>query len=808
MRISRFLWRSLLLLALVGLLAAGGIAGALWIGDRVFGPELPDASQIQSVELQVPLRIYSADGVLIGEFGAERRAPLRYEDLPPKLIQAFLAAEDDRFFEHPGVDWQGLLRAAWSLVTTGRKSQGGSTITMQLARNLFLSSEQTFTRKFKEILLALRIERELDKRQILTTYLNKIYLGNRAYGVGAAAQVYFGKPVEALSLSEIAILAGLPKAPSRDNPAASVQRAKQRRNYVLRRMRELGYISELEYEAALAEPVRAGVQNTSLSVEAQYVAEMARAELFERFGEQIYTRGLIAHTTLDSEHQRAAVAALRAALTAYDERHGYRGPEARVALAPQPAGDAADAPDPTLEALDERPEIPGTVVAAVTAVVDDDQGRPRLRVLTRERESVLLPADFADWAKLAPDQLPRPGDVIRLRRTAQGLRLTQIPEVQGAFVSLDPGTGAVRALVGGYDFFLSKFNRVTQARRQPGSGFKPFVYAAALDAGFTPASVILDAPVVFDDPALEATWRPQNYTGRIYGPTRLREALVHSRNLVSIRLLQAIGIDRARDYVSRFGFPRERLPRDLSLALGSPVFAPLEIARGYAVLANTGYLVEPWILSRVETVDGELLHAARPARVCPNCERRRRELVARGAPEQAAEADDEPLAPRVIDERIAYLVNDMLGDVVVRGTGARARELGRSDLHGKTGTTNDETDAWFCGYTPSLVAVAWVGFDQPQPLGRGEAGGVTALPMWMDYMRVVLDGVPEQQYARPPGLVTVRIDPATGKLAPAGSPGAIFEIVQAEHVPEPAGPLGNGVPAEDGGEALGSEDIF
>ncbi len=819
MKILRFLLRSAVVLSIVGALGAGAVFAAYLAGQWLYGPELPSTEEIQSLELQVPLRIFTRDGRLIGEFGAERRAPLRYDELPRPLIQAFLAAEDDRFFEHPGVDYQGLLRAAWSLVTSGRISQGGSTITMQLARNVYLSNEQTFTRKFKEILLALRMEDELSKEQILETYLNKIFLGNRAYGVGAAAQVYFGKTVDELSLSEMAILAGLPKAPSRDNPAVSPQRAKQRRNYVLRRMHELGAIDDQAYEVALAAPVLPAVQNLNVEVEAQYVAEMVRAELFERYGESLYTRGYTVYTTLDSRRQQAAVDALRAALIAYDERHGYRGPEGHIDLAAAmaaPVDEAATAADAELSVLDERPQVPGTVTAVVI-----EHGAEGTQVLTRDREVLKLGPDFAAWAGLDGEHTLRPGDVIRLRRTTDGYRLTQIPEVQGAFVSIDPNNGAVQALVGGFDFFLGKFNRAVQARRQPGSGFKPFLYAAALAYGFTPASVILDAPVVFDDPALEDTWRPQNYSGKFYGPTRLREALVHSRNLVSIRLLQAIGIDYARQYISRFGFPLQRMPRDLSLALGSPTFTPMELARGYAVLANNGFLIEPFLIDEVRDAYGETLFKAKPAIACADCEAQRRAAAEAaaiaaldaGAGAEAARAEgadtggEPPLAPRVVDPRVVYLMNDMLSDVVSRGTGARARVLGRSDLHGKTGTTNDETDAWFYGFTPRLVGVAWVGFDQPTPMGRGEVGGTTALPMWIDYMRVALSGVEEVQYPRPPGLVNVRINPVNGKLASAGSPGARFEIVQQEHIPEPDDSAPRD-PYRDEREAADVEDIF
>lgn len=821
MNLSRFALRSFVLLiglGIVGLLmAAGGFYAVKWM----YTPELPPVEEIRELPLQVPLRIYTADGQLIGEFGAERRAPLNYEDIPTRLIQAFLAAEDDRYFEHPGVDYQGLLRAAWQLALTGRKSQGGSTITMQLARNFFLSNERTYTRKIKEILLALEMEEQLSKEQILETYLNKIYLGNRAYGVGAAAQVYFAKPVAELSLSEMAILAGLPKAPSRDNPANSTQRARNRRNYVLRRMHELGHINDLELELARAEPVKPAKQNTNVAVEAQYLAEMVRGQLYEQYGEELYTAGYEVITTLQSVRQQAAVKGLRQALIDYDERHGYRGPETTIQnpdliaeqeIASKPSASDEDVEEvpSVLEQLDALPQISGMPVAVVS-----DSSLEQITALTRAHGLITLPASAFEWAKFTAEQLPQRGQVIRLLQTDEGFRLSQLPEVQGAFVSLDPHDGSIQALAGGFDYFLGKFNRVTQARRQPGSGFKPFLYSAALAYGFTPASVILDAPVVFDDPTLEDTWRPQNYSGKFYGPTRLREALVHSRNLVSIRLLQAVGIDYARRTVSQFGFPIGRMPRDLSLALGSPTFTPLEMAKAYAVLANGGYDVQPYFIQEIRTAFGEVLFAAEPVIACQSCEEERLAQAAASVASEDAPADDEAtdseplpeLAPRVADPRVVYLMNDILRDVTTRGTAAKARQLGRSDLHGKTGTTNDETDAWFYGFTPDLVGVAWVGFDQPTPLGRGEVGGRAALPMWLDYMKVALKGMPQTSYPRPPGLVNVRINPENGKLAAAGSPSAIFELVQSEHIPEPddTGPVN---PYEPDGEGAGLEDIF
>ena len=759
------------------------VAGlAVWGVISYLSADLPSVASLRELQLSVPLRVLSRDGKLIGEFGAERRALLRYEELPPKLVQAFLASEDDRFFEHPGVDWQGLMRAAFKLASSGERAQGGSTITMQLARNVFLSSERTFTRKFKEILLSLQIERELTKPQILELYLNKIYLGERAYGVGAAALVYFGRDVQSLSLAQMAVIAGLPKAPSRDNPAVSPERAQERRDYVLRRMRQLGMISDLEYEAARAEAVTVQPYRANVEVDAHYVAEMVRAQLFDEFDETLYSKGLTVITTIDSAMQVSANQALRNALLDYDRRHGWRGPEGQLDPAMLQAGGEGQ----VRKALEQRPPIAGLVAAAVVAF-----GPEQLQVLTRD-QLITLDAKAFEWAGLSAKKSLAPGDLVRLSRVGEGWRLAQIPRAQAAFVAMHPQDGAIRALVGGFDYFQGKFNRVTQARRQAGSGFKPFLYSAGLAYGFTPASVLLDAPVVFDDPALESSWRPENYGGDLKGPMRLREALVESRNLVSIRLLQSVGLNFAREYVGRFGLPAERLPADLTIALGSSVFTPLELARGYSTIANGGFVVDPWFIDEVRDGAGTVLFKAKPKRACAECVEQRLQAAA-GVESAEAEAevalpplpDAEELAPRAIEPEVAWLITDMMHDVTVRGTAAKLNELGRNDLAGKTGTTNDETDAWFNGFQKDLVGIAWVGFDQPTPLGRGEVGGRAALPIWMDFMRQALKGVPQATLPRPPGLVNVRINPANGRLAAAGDPNAIFETVQQSRIPEP-----------------------
>jgi len=765
-------------LGVVGLLAAVGVFAYLM-------PRLPSIERLQDVQLQVPLRVYTRDQRLIGEFGEKRRVPLTLEQIPRTMIEATIAAEDEHFYRHPGVDIEGLARAVWHLVRTGEKGPGGSTITMQVARNFFLGREKTYIRKLNEILLALKIERELSKERILELYFNKIFLGQRAYGVGAAAEVYYGRPLERLELHEIAMIAGLPKAPSRFNPVVDPERALTRRNYVLGRMRDLGFIDEAQHQAALAAPVTARYHGLSPEVHAPYVAEMARAFVEERFGEQAYTEGFRVYTTVDGRLQELANRAAREALVEYSERHGYRGPEAQVAEPPA---------DP--EGLDEvlaRFQTLGGLRPALVVEVGDKE----LTAYARELGRVRIGWDGLAWAReyLSPDRrgaapenaadVAAAGDVIRIREGEDGWRLTQVPVVEGALVSLDPSSGAIRALVGGFDYDRSKFNRAVQAERQPGSAFKPFVYSAALERGFTAASFINDAPVVFDDPSLEAAWRPENYSGKFFGPTRLREALYKSRNLVSIRLLRAVGIEFAVDYLQRFGLEHQRLPRNLSLALGSGTVTPLELARGYAVFANGGFRVDPYFIERVVESDGTMALEAKPALAC-ECDGR---PAARAAAEPSGADAGAPApppfraAPRVLTAQNAWLMNSLLRDVVRRGTGRRAMQLGRGDLAGKTGTTNDQRDAWFSGFNPSLVSTAWVGFDQINPLGRRETGARAALPMWMKFMGGALEGRPERLLEQPEGLVTVRIDPETGALAGAGDPDAIFETFRADQVP-------------------------
>jgi penicillin-binding protein 1A len=767
-----------------------GIAGAflglvaLGVAYYYIEPELPDIDNLKDVQLQVPLKVFSKDGGLIAEFGEKRRTPLEYEEIPEPMIQAFLSAEDANFFRHPGVDYRGLLRAGVQLALTGEKKQGGSTITMQVARNFYLSRKKTYTRKLSEIFLALRIEEELSKPEILELYLNKIYLGHRSYGVGAAAKVYYGKNVDELTLAQTAMIAGLPKAPSRFNPLANPPRAVERRNYVLDRMLQEGYIDQAQHDAASAEPITASRYAPDIQVEAPYIAEMVRAEMVERFDQEAYTGGYLVYTTVTAEEQSAANDAVRSALDAYSERHGYHGPEAR--LEPLPAEqEALDA------ALDDRALVGRLRPAIVTAVEEKSA-----QVYLGDGETATIAWEEMKWARpyINPDsrgpapkqatEILQPGDVVRLRSRAtkdKGTvwRLAQVPRAAGALIALAPQDGAVRALVGGYDFYYSKFNRVTQAERQPGSGFKAFIYSAALENGFTPASLINDAPVVFEDPSLEGAWRPENYSGKFFGPTRLRYALTKSRNLVSIRLLRSMGVEAALEHIARFGFDPDKLPHNLSLALGSANVTPLQMASAYAVLANGGFRVEPYFIERIEHGADEVVFEAEPLTVCADC------------PEPAeGEAPDPQRAPRVLDARNRFLMYSMMQDVIREGTATRARELGRKDLAGKTGTTNDQRDAWFNGFNQHLVANAWIGFDDNSKLGRGEVGGRAALPAWMDFMRVALKGVPDIQPTMPPEIDMVRIDPRTGALAAAGAEDAIFELFRSEDVPKDSGSAG------------------
>jgi len=780
-------------------------SGILWLCGGLYlylSPELPPVEALRDIKLQTPMSVYTKDGKLIGQFGEKKRNPLIYNDIPPLFIKALLAAEDDGFYQHHGIDFSGLLRAVTELLITGEKGSGGSTLTMQVARNYFLSKEKTFTRKFNEILLALEIERHLSKQEILTLYVNRVFLGHRAYGFEAAAQVYYGNHIEDLSLAQLAMMAGLPKAPSRYNPISNPERALIRRNWILGRMLNLGYISNDQHLQALEEAVSAEHFGAKLSFNAPYIAEMVRKEMLDRYGLDAYNDGYKVYTTVPSELQISAQAAVINGLNTYDIRHGYRGPE--LQLLPEAGPDERPLEELWLTTLSNTPIIAGKVPAIVNQTSEN-----QVQILLASGEMAILnwldirhltrPYITADTLGPAPenaDEVFSIGDLIRVTKAADGqYTLSQLPEAQAALVALNPDNGAILSLVGGLGFEQSKFNRATQAARQPGSNFKPFIYSAALAHGYTAASVINDAPVVFNDKALENTWRPENDGGRFYGPTRLRWALTKSRNLVSIRLLQGLGIRKAIDYVERFGFDKKLLAADLSLALGTHALTPLELVTAYASLANGGYRVEPFLIERIEDNDGNTVYSAAPATVCRQCKQIDEALDANTF---AAIGDEElsmedilseekaqvlPEAEQIMDERVAYIIDSILKDVIQKGTGRKAKVLKRSDIAGKTGTTNGPTDAWFSGYNKDIAVSSWLGFDQNNLLGRKEYGGSAALPIWIDYMRTALKDSPDLPRPTPRGIVTTRIDPDTGLLARPGQRNAIFEVFRSEYAP-------------------------
>jgi len=774
------------LVGLIALIAFANVCAYVYLK-----PALPDVASLKDVQLQVPLRIYSRDGKLIQSIGEQRRIPVRYDQLPPKLIQAFLATEDDRFFRHHGVDWQGILRAGVANLKAGGIRQGASTITMQVARGVFLTPKRDMKRKMSEIYISLLMETEFTKEQIFSLYVNKIFLGQRAYGVGAAAEVYFGKTLDQLSIAETATLAGIPTSPSTVNPVANADAARTRRGHVLGRMLELGYISQAEYDTAKNTPMESRLHLPSIEVDAPYVAEMVRNEMQAKYGDDVYTAGYKVYTTIDSRLETAATVALRTGLLEYDRRHGYRGATAKIDVSKVTTPAAMDAE------LDEYPVIGGLRPAVVEKVEAKSA-----RIYVKDLGFVNLPWEKLSWARrqLPEEKVDRPptqaaeiltrGDIIyTVGRTAESVLFVQVPQAQSALVSVDPRDGAVVALVGGFDFFQSKFNRVTQARRQPGSGFKPFVYSAAFDKGFTPASVVLDAPVVIDEEGNEKAWRPQEDTGKFYGPVRLRDALVHSRNLVSVRLMRAIGGDYTWNYVTRFGFDKSQLPNDLTLALGTAELSPLQVAIGYATFANGGFKVSSYYIDRVEDAAGKTLSQADPAIACPQCGRAsdaplphsggpansRANLLDEAAHDGKNLIQQKNLAPQIIRPQVAYLLADMMADVILRGTGQRARTLNRSDIAGKTGTTSDFHDAWFNGFNADIVTTVWTGFDSDRTLGAGEEGAHVSVPTWTYFMHEALAGTARRPVPVPDGIVSVRISPDTGLLASSDNPKFIME---------------------------------
>ncbi|GLK91503.1 penicillin-binding protein 1A [Pseudomonas turukhanskensis] len=802
MRLLKFFWWSCVAV-FCGLLLS--LSGAY----LYLSPGLPSVDSLRRIQLQIPLRIYSSDAKLIAEFGEMRRTPIRFADIPPNFIKALLSAEDDNFANHYGVDLSSLMRAATQLLKSGGQIQsGGSTITMQVAKNFFLTNERSFSRKINEILLALQIERELSKDEILELYVNKIYLGNRAYGIEAAAQVYYGKPMHDLSLGQMAMIAGLPKAPSRFNPLVNPQRSKERRDWILGRMYKLGKIDQGQYQTALAEPIDASYHVPTPEVQAPYIAEMARAEMVGRYGSEAYTEGFHVTTTVPSNLQEAANEAVRSGLISYDQRHGYRGPESRLPGMTREAWQAELAKQKTQNGIEP---------AFVTQVL-----KSGIMVLTRSGQEETVAWDSMKWARpflntnslgprpQKPDDVVQVGDLIRVLRQPDGnLAFSQIPAAQGALVSLDPKNGAIRALVGGFSFEQSNYNRATQAKRQPGSSFKPFIYSAALDKGYTAATLVNDAPIVFADDNLDQVWRPKNDTNTFLGPIRLREALYKSRNLVSIRLLQAIGIDYALDYVSRFGFNKQDLPRNLSMALGTANLAPVEIAGGWSTFANGGYKIQPYLIQSIHSRNGDPLYIANPPSAPGENDDQPATVVdpaalAENIPAPASTVPTPAVAERIVDARTTYILTSMLQDVIKRGTGRRALAMGRGDIAGKTGTTNESKDSWFSGFNADYMTTVWTGFDQPESLGSHEFGGTVALPIWMSYMSAALKDKPEHMLPEPPGLLTLRIDPVSGRAASPGTPNAYFEVFKNEDSPPPMNELDPGTSAP--GSPLPADD--
>jgi penicillin-binding protein 1A len=740
--------------------------------------DLPDVKTLHNVQYQTPLSIYSKNNLLIAQFGEKKRTPINIEEVPQQLINAFIAAEDDSFYEHPGVDFKGLLRAGLQLALTGKKKQGGSTITMQVTRNFLLSNEKTYTRKLKEIMLALKIEHEYPKNKILELYLNQIFMGHRAYGIAAAAQVYYGKSLTELSLAEHAMIAGLPKAPSIYNPITNEARAIERRNYVLHRMVELNYINQQEYEDASRQPSTAKLQSVSPEISALYLAEMVRQKIFELYGEQAYTSGFKIYTTINEVLQTTANRALSDTLHAYDERHGYRHCR-------------GDFSRPTCQrATEVAPTVIGDTLPATVLRIQSNLAMARLQDAT----PIEIPWENIKWAGNSIGSVLKTGDIIRVRQLQNNTwALTQIPEAEGAFVSLDPTNGAILALTGGFDFYRNKYNRATQSKRQPGSGFKPIIYTTALEQGYTAASLINDAPIVIDIPGQENEWRPENYNKKFYGPTSIRSAITHSRNIISIRLLKEMGVEKAVATALRFGFTEEQIPKTLSLALGSGYATPLQMARVYAVFANGGFLVKPYFIERIESNEGEIIYQAKPKIACPSCD--------------SSQELNRNYAPRIITPQICFLMNSLLRDVVQHGTATDAKILGRQDLAGKTGTTNEQRDAWFNGYTQSNVATAWVGFDDFSPLGNRETGGVAALPMWIEFMRVALKDSPETLFEAPEGIVKAFINPETGLLTATANKAGIWEFFQAEQVPT-SFTSGNSATGYDQADEKPTENLF
>ncbi len=802
-----------------------GLMGVMGFGGLYLflGPNLPNVESIRDIRLQTPMTVHSSDGQLIAEFGDKRRIPITLSEVPQDFINALIATEDKRFYEHSGVDFMGVLRAFVNNITTGSRSQGASTITQLVARNVYLNRKKTFIRKFREMFLAWKIESEISKEEILELFLNKAHFSHRAYGLGAAAQVYYGKELSELTLPQLAVLAGIPKGESVFNPISNPEKALTRRNHVLGRMLAEGYITQEAYGEAIIAPISSEKHGAEISVSAPYLAEMVRREIIDRFGrEAAYSNGYKVFTTIDSKLQDAAQSALRESLLEYDKRHGYRGPEQKL---PDFAEKSIQQQTEYLKSL---PDAANLLPALVVSLEEQSA-----QVITEDNQTYLLDWTALEWAAPFIDpstkgkkpktaaEILAPGDVVRILLDADGkAHLSQIPDVSSGFIALKPQDGAITALVGGFDFSLNQFNMVTQARRQPGSNIKPFIYSAALEKGFTAASMLNDAPFVKEDITAEDFWRPKNDSGRYKGLTRLRDALRFSNNSISVRLINAISPQYAEDYLKQLGFPDEFMEPYAALALGSASFTPIEVVTGYAAFANGGYQIKPYFIERIESATEEILYAAEPTQVCKPCEKileqssqeiaeASSQNISVGA-EQSGEIpslvldpntpliaepllpiDEEKMAPRIIEERNVYIMNSIMKDVIHRGTAwrtlynAQSPLLKRNDIGGKTGTTNDAKDAWFSGFNRDYVATAWVGFaDYSQSLGNREYGGKAALPIWQKFMEVALAKKPEHDMPQPEGIVMARIDPETGKLASSNTEKAIFEIFRNEMVPE------------------------
>ena len=803
--ILRTILRLISFLFALGVLVVG--VAVVWFISLV--PQLPEISSVQELQLKVPLRIYSSDGLLMAEYGDERRTPVKIEQAPEKLIHAVLAAEDDQFYKHAGVDFKGFTRAAIENLKAGTITQGASTITMQVARNFFLSRERTYVRKAKEVLLAFQLEQHLTKDEILELYLNKIFLGHRAYGFGAAAKIYYGKDLAELTLAQHAMLAALPKSPSRVNPLSHPQVAQERRDYILDRMLTLNFVSAEEHGLAKSTPLTAESHVAEVELNAPYIAEHVRQQVINIYGNAAYEDGYEVYTTVHSKNQLAARESLRSGLISYDERHGFRGPVRNWNLKDLLTDESR------IDALKQLPTSGDLLPVLVTTIEENE-----VIAFTRKGELISIPWEQMKWARFhkdsrslgpepkSPKELVNLGDIVYARPVDETWRLSQIPAIEGALVAVRPSDGAIQAMVGGFDYFLGKFNRSTQAVRQLGSTIKPFIYSAAFASGFTPASVVSAAPVVVEDTSTNIVWRPENYSGKFFGPTRLRSALSRSLNLVSVRLMRSMGWEYTADYLEGFGFDKAALPNGLSLALGSAAFTPLEVVSGYAVFANGGYAVEPYIIDVIKNQHGKVMTRGRKSVVCNTC------VPKSGSEDDAgqdgeAESMEDQFAERVISPENAYLMQSVLRDVVASGTAKKAQELKRSDLGGKTGTTNDFEDAWFSGFNSEVVATVWVGFDQPSDLGQHESGSKAALPIWIDFMRTALEDVPESELTALDNIIQMTVDKDSGLAIADDDPNGIKELFIAGTQPLVGQSYASsGTAVVDAGSMQAKDDLF